>query len=120
MVFRASWIVTFRVEDMFFAGTVLQRASQLTGDGSYVELAAEFMLECADRLLQAERALLALPFVSLLSGGVAMVLLLSDSLKHFSVTTEQRRDQLIERHIVASLRSQGRSKTWNPGCGDRW
>ena len=42
----------FRVEDMFFAGTVLQRASRLTGNSDYVEIAADFVLECADRLLQ--------------------------------------------------------------------
>ena len=42
----------FRVEDMFFAGTVLQRATEITGESRYVELAAEFVLECADRLLQ--------------------------------------------------------------------
>ena len=42
----------FRVEDMFFAGTVLQRATELTGDARYVDLAGEFVLECADRLLQ--------------------------------------------------------------------
>ena len=42
----------FRVEDMFFAGTILQRATDLTGDARYVDLAAEFVLECADRLLQ--------------------------------------------------------------------
>lgn len=42
----------FRVEDMFFAGTVLQRATRLTGDDRYVGVAAEFVLECADKLLQ--------------------------------------------------------------------
>ena len=42
----------FRVEDMFFAGTILQRATALTGDDSYIGLATEFVLECADRLLQ--------------------------------------------------------------------
>ncbi len=42
----------FRVEDMFFAGTVLQRATDLTGDTRYVDIAADFVLECADRLLQ--------------------------------------------------------------------
>lgn len=42
----------FRVEDMFFAGTVLQRASRLIGNSDYVEIAAHFILECADRLLQ--------------------------------------------------------------------
>ena len=42
----------FRVEDMFFAGTVLQRASELSGDSRYVDLAAEFVIECADKLLQ--------------------------------------------------------------------
>lgn len=42
----------FRVEDMFFAGTVLQRTSRLTGNSDYVEIAADFVLECADRLLQ--------------------------------------------------------------------
>ena len=42
----------FRVEDMFFAGTVLQRASELSRDSRYVDLAAEFVLECAERLLQ--------------------------------------------------------------------
>lgn len=42
----------FRVEDMFFAGTVLQRATELTGDTRYVDLAAEFVLECAHKLLQ--------------------------------------------------------------------
>ena len=42
----------FRVEDMFFAGTILQRATQLTGESGYVDLAAGFVLECADRLLQ--------------------------------------------------------------------
>ena len=42
----------FRVEDMFFAGTILRRATELTGDVSYVDLASDFVLECADRLLQ--------------------------------------------------------------------
>ena len=42
----------FRVEDMFFAGTLLQRAAKLTGKAEYTELAADFMLQCADRLLQ--------------------------------------------------------------------
>lgn len=42
----------FRVEDMFFSGTVLQRATKSTGDDAYIGLAVEFMLECADRLLQ--------------------------------------------------------------------
>lgn len=42
----------FRVEDMFFAGTVLQRATDLTGDTRYTQLAGEFVLECADKLLQ--------------------------------------------------------------------
>ena len=42
----------FRVEDMFFTGTVLQRATDLTGDTRYVDIAADFVLECADRLLQ--------------------------------------------------------------------
>ena len=42
----------FRVEDMFFAGTTLQRATHLTGDARYVDLAGEFVLVCADRLLQ--------------------------------------------------------------------
>ena len=44
----------FRVEDMFCAGTVLQRATGLSGDTRYVELAGEFVLECADRLLQSD------------------------------------------------------------------
>ena len=42
----------FRVEDMFFAGTILQRATRLTGDSRYADLAAGFVLECADRLLR--------------------------------------------------------------------
>ncbi|MYA60305.1 MAG: hypothetical protein F4X40_07100 [Chloroflexi bacterium] len=42
----------FRVEDMFFAGTVLQRATHSTGNARYVQLSGEFVLECADRLLQ--------------------------------------------------------------------
>ena len=42
----------FRVEDMFFAGTILQRATRLTGESRYADLAAEFVLECADRLLR--------------------------------------------------------------------
>ncbi len=42
----------YRVEDMFFAGTILQRATHLTGDARYVDLAGEFVLECGDRLLQ--------------------------------------------------------------------
>ena len=42
----------FRVEDMFFAGTILQRATRLTGDSRYVDLSGKFVLECADRLLQ--------------------------------------------------------------------
>ena len=42
----------YRVEDMFFAGTILQRASQVTGDSRYVDLAAQFVLDCADKLLQ--------------------------------------------------------------------
>ena len=42
----------FRVEDMFFAGTVLQRAAGITGDASYVAIAAEFMSLCAEKLMQ--------------------------------------------------------------------
>ena len=42
----------FRVEDMFFAGTLMQRIAKLTGNPEYTELAADFMLKCADRLLQ--------------------------------------------------------------------
>jgi rhamnogalacturonyl hydrolase YesR len=42
----------YRVEDMFFAGTILQRATRLTGEPRYADLAADFMLDCADNLLQ--------------------------------------------------------------------
>ncbi len=42
----------YRVEDMFFAGTILQRATRLTGEPHYADLAADFMLDCADKLLQ--------------------------------------------------------------------
>ena len=42
----------YRVEDMFFTGTVLQRATRMTGKARYSDLAADFMLDCADKLLQ--------------------------------------------------------------------
>ncbi len=42
----------FRVEDMFFAGTILQRASGITGDSRYVGIAAEFVAQCAEKLMQ--------------------------------------------------------------------
>ena len=42
----------YRVEDMFFAGTILQRATRLTGEPRYADMAADFMLDCADKLLQ--------------------------------------------------------------------
>ncbi len=42
----------YRVEDMFFAATVLQRATKLTNDRRYAALSAEFVLDCADHLLQ--------------------------------------------------------------------
>ncbi len=42
----------YRVEDMFFAGTILQRATEVAGDTPYVDLAAEFVLECSHRLLE--------------------------------------------------------------------
>ena len=88
----------FRVEDMFFAGTVLQRASQLTGDGSYVELAAEFMLECADRLLQPNRLYwhcLSSPYFWGRGNGFA-TLGFAETLVGYDGA---KRDQLIERHI---------------------
>ena len=42
----------YRVEDMFFAGTVLRRASELTGDLRYLEIANRFLLDCAEHVLQ--------------------------------------------------------------------
>ena len=88
----------FRVEDMFFAGTVLQRASQLTGDGSYVELAAQFVLECADRLLQPNRLYwhcLSSPYFWGRGNGFA-ALGVAETLVGYQ---GEKRDRLIERHV---------------------
>ena len=41
-----------RVEDMFFASTVLRRASQLSGDVRYLNIANDFLLNCAARVFQ--------------------------------------------------------------------
>ncbi len=88
----------FRVEDMFFAGTVLQRASRLTGDGSYVELAGEFVLECADRLLQPNGLYwhcLSSPYFWGRGNGFA-ALGFAETLVGYDGA---KRDQLIKRHI---------------------
>ena len=42
----------YRVEDMFFAATVLRRASDVTGDPRYLDIANRFLLDCADNVLQ--------------------------------------------------------------------
>ena len=42
----------FRVEDMFFASALLGRATGITGDSSYVDVAASFLLEASEKLLQ--------------------------------------------------------------------
>ena len=105
----------FRVEDMFFAGTVLQRASQLTGDGSYVELAGEFVLECADRLLQPNglywHCLSSPYFWGRGNGFVALGF--AETLVAYR---GEKRDQLIERHIehLEGLKSfqDGKSGMW--------
>ncbi len=42
----------YRVEDMFFAGTVLNRATAATGMSAYSDVASEFMLQCVDKIQQ--------------------------------------------------------------------
>ena len=88
----------FRVEDMFFAGTILRRATELTGDDSYVGLAADFMLECADRLLQPSGLYwhcLSSPYVWGRGNGFA-ALGLAETLVGYSGT---ERERLVARHI---------------------
>ena len=88
----------FRVEDMFFAGTVLQRATKLTGDDAYVGLAADFVLECADRLLQPNGLYwhcLASPYFWGRGNGFA-ALGFAETLAGYQ---GEKRDRLIERHV---------------------
>lgn len=42
----------YRVEDMFFASTVLRRASEVSGDIGYLDVANGFLLDCAARVLR--------------------------------------------------------------------
>lgn len=42
----------YRVEDIFFAGTILQRATRITGDTKYVDIAADFLQQSAQKLMQ--------------------------------------------------------------------
>ena len=42
----------YRVEDMFFASTVLRRASEVSGDVRYLNIANDFLLNCAANVLQ--------------------------------------------------------------------
>ena len=42
----------YRVEDMFFAATVLRRASDVTSDPRYLGVSNRFLLDCADNVLQ--------------------------------------------------------------------
>ena len=42
----------FRVEDIFFAGTILQRATRITGDSKYTDIAADFQRQSAQKLMQ--------------------------------------------------------------------
>ena len=88
----------YRVEDMFFAGTVLQRATQMTGEDSYVELAGDFVLECADRLLQANGLYwhcLSSPYFWGRGNGFA-ALGFAETLVRYQGA---KRDQLIARHV---------------------
>ena len=88
----------FRVEDMFFAGTILQRATKLTGDNAYAELAADFVLECADRLLQSNGLYwhcLSSPYFWGRGNGFA-ALGFAETLVSYQGL---KRYQLIERHI---------------------
>ena len=105
----------FRVEDMFFAGTVLQRATTLTGDQSYVGLAADFMLECADRLLQPNCLYwhcMSSPYFWGRGNGFA-ALGFAETLVGYQ---GEKRYQLIERHIehLSGLKSfqDGESGMW--------
>lgn len=41
-----------RVEDMFFASTVLRRASEVSGDARYLDIANDFLLNSATRVFQ--------------------------------------------------------------------
>ena len=41
----------YRVEDMFFAATVLRRASDVSGDAGFLDNANRFLLNCADNVL---------------------------------------------------------------------
>ena len=88
----------FRVEDMFFAGTVLQRVSKLTGKTEYTEFAADFMLECADKLLQPSGLYwhcLASPYFWGRGNGFAS-LGFAETLVGYRGS---KRERLIERHI---------------------
>ena len=88
----------FRVEDMFFAGTVLQRATDLTGDAQYVDLAADFVLECADRLLQPNDIYwhcLSSPYFWGRGNGFA-ALGFAETLVGYQ---GEKRDRLIARHV---------------------
>ncbi len=88
----------FRVEDMFFAGTILQRAALLTGDTSYTQLVADFVLQCADRLLQSNGIFwhcLSSPYFWGRGNGFA-ALGYSETLIGYQ---GPQRSQLIERHV---------------------
>ncbi len=88
----------YRVEDMFFAGTILQRATRLTGETRYADLAADFMLDCADKLLQPNGLYwhcLESPYFWGRGNGFAAL--------GFSETLAgccgDQRDQLVKRHV---------------------
>lgn len=96
----------FRVEDMFFAGTVLQRASQLTDDDSYVKLAGDFVLDYADRLLQPNGLYwhcISSPYFWGRGNGFAALGFAETLVGHRG----SKRDRLVERHIehLEGLRS---------------
>ena len=42
----------YRVEDMFFAATVLRRASDVTGDSRYLDVVSNFLLDCTEHVMQ--------------------------------------------------------------------
>ena len=88
----------YRVEDMFFAGTILQRTTRLTGDARYADLAAEFTLDCAVKLLQPNGLYwhcLSSPYFWGRGNGFA-ALGLSETLTGYE---GGMRDQLIDKHI---------------------
>jgi rhamnogalacturonyl hydrolase YesR len=88
----------YRVEDMFFAGTILQRATRLTGEARYADLAADFMLDCADRLLQPNGLYwhcLSSPYFWGRGNGFAALGFSEALIGHRG----DKRERLIERHV---------------------